>query len=194
MLSELEIRLLILFVLPITAIFGYWFMSVWNYSRFSVKLESGYHLFYKSTFFGCIVLFILFCIFWILSYMQQKFFLFDGVFNIFVSELVAGYITMILGIFSPYLLNYFFFKDKLRYLERAMRNCGNSLYLLILESSEARFFIELTLTNGKILVGVPSEPSNVRYEYVDIITHDNRHRISIQAKEILTARRFDPSV
>lgn len=172
------------YILPLfglSAVIGYWFRSVWNYTRFSMIRESGYHLFYNSLVFGFFTLSAL----WLLHAV-----LFALVPIINTGE-VSIFITIVFGLFLPFLLNSFLFNDKHKYLKRTMESHGDSLYLIVFEAYKNKRYIELTLKNGKIFIGSLSKPLNYRYKYVDIVPHDSPHQIAIKAEEVLIVRQVE---
>ena len=102
----------------ITAVIGYRFLMVWHYTRFSVKANSGYHLFFILYFLG--PLFYLLVIYWVSFYL---FLLHEAVLRLmqpmlvfFEIQNVAFGIMMGLGIFTPYLLNSTIYNDEFEYL------------------------------------------------------------------------------
>ena len=176
-----------LLIVSVAGIVGYWFRSVWNYTKFSMLRESGHHLLYNSRLFGCFALLVLYAFFSILHSQIEAF-----KDNWALRPIdVAIYITVVLGVILPYLLNCLFFNDERKYLIRTMENYGDSLYLIFLEAYENNHSIELTLKNDKIVIGRPKKQLKSRYGYVDVSPHDGSYPISIKAEEIVAVRRVD---
>ena len=107
----------------ITAVIGYRFLMVWNYTRFSVKADSGYHLFFNSIFFGSIILYACYLLGFILSILLHESVLrfMQPMLVFFEIQNIAFGIMMGLGIFTPYLLNSTIYNDEFEYLMRAIK-------------------------------------------------------------------------
>ena len=214
---------IILFIVTTAAVIGYRFISVWNYTKFSIKLDPRPILIYDSMFCGSIVLLALYVLF-----LVPKYFIISSYLYYIDLDNIAVYFAVIIGIYLPYLLNYLFFTDEIKYLKLAMKSEGDSLYLKILDAIEEKYLVELTLKNGEVFIGFPPNSLSVRYKYVDLIPYAkgicndeaklanvtikywvvyekiteksvdpvaySDHKISIKAEEILTVRRFDYQV
>lgn len=90
-----------LLTLSTIAVIGYWFRLFWNYTKFSMMRESGYHLLYNSVLAGSIVAFSLYLLYLALG----KLFLASYLSRFLESDEAAIYIMIIFGIFLPFLLN-----------------------------------------------------------------------------------------
>lgn len=206
------IPLLIGVAIPVVGAIGFLFMSAWNYTRFLIKWNvwSGYHLRLTSILFGSAALLVSYLLVFILNA------LFDVInpmsdFLALRPFFISIVLTVPLGLSLPYFLNFFF--DKFKHLRRTVEILGDSLWLVILDSIESKFLVELTLKNGKIFIGFPIKPLNFKYEYIDLIVYGTAyhiadlepkltkcfietsvHKVSIKAEEILTARQFDSRV
>ena len=184
------------FILSVAGLIGYWFRSVWNYTRFSMLRESGYHLLYNSILFGVVILLVTYA-FYVIVFIQLEKYHADRESIFFDPYPIAAYITIVLGIISPYILNHFIFNDKRGCFVRTMEHYGESLYIILLESYEKNQLIELTLNNGQTFIGCLKKPLNFRYEnfgykYADIIPYGSSHQVSIRVEEIVAVRRFGP--
>ena len=216
---EFESSLILIF-LPIAAVVGYHFISVWNCTRFMTMYKLGYNLFFTSSYSGCFTLIILFSLVVALLDQFNERFRID-IFNFILQkahlEIIAIIVTLILSFIFPYMLNVVF-RDTNKYEQHAANYFGNSLFLKIQESFEKRCLIELTLKNGERFVGIPSKKQNLRCEYVDLILYSSRtcdnittfvqvksiygieggeevkqasnHQVSIREEEILIVRQF----
>lgn len=176
-----------LLTLSTIAVIGYWFRSFWNYTKFSMMRESGYHLLYNSVLAGFIIAISLYLLYLALG----KLFIASNFSWFFESDEAAIYITIIFGIFLPFLLNSTLFYSKHKCLRCTAESYGDSLYLIIFEAYESESLIELTLKNGKIFIGFVPKPLNFRYKYIDITLQNSSHQIAITVDEVLTAKHVD---
>lgn len=97
------------FVAPLIG--GYWFLWTWNYTKFIVRQDSGYHLFFKSSIVGILLLILATQL---LSWLD----LIDLVEVRAAINLIpdgfesSAILAMIIGIASAYILNIFLVKLK----------------------------------------------------------------------------------
>ena len=124
-------------------------MWTWNYTRYVVRQDSGYHLFFKSSIVGIVLLIIA----------TQLVFLYDFFgYDIAIRLTPNGFdpssiLAMTMGIASAYLLNIFF--SRRNGLTRSAEGRGKYLLLMIQKSFDQLIMIEVTLNNGKVYIGVP---------------------------------------
>ena len=138
------------FVAPLIG--GYWFLWTWNYTKFIVRQDSGYHLFFKSSIVGILLLILATQL---LSWLD----LIDLVEVRAAINLIpdgfesSAILAMIIGIASAYILNIFFSKTK--GLTRAAEGRGKYFLLMIQEAFDQSLMIEVTLNSGKVYIGSP---------------------------------------
>ena len=162
---------LVSFVVPLIG--GYWFLSVWNYTRFKVYKDSGYHLFFKSAL--CGVIFLVFAnlvvsikLIFIPSQINFQPFVPNG-FNLEVL------LAMILGITLPYILNRFSNSNK--HMKSEANNRGNLLYTTFWDAATDKVaFVEVTMASGKVYIGLPHNLLKLDDEYVCLIPYSSGYR------------------
>ena len=209
-----------LIAVPIVTAFGYRFITIWNYTKFSLKWGSSghYHVLLNSSFYGFTVFFALLIWTYIIQIFIINIVYFYDVIYLIIPFNASIYITAMTGMFLPYMLN-LIVKER-KHLRRAIENFGDSLNLLVFDSIERGDMLELVLKNGEVFIGFPVKTLNFGYQFVELILHadglynaetnstqitsrylavDNEppnepYKVSIKAEEIVTARKFDPLV
>ena len=161
---------------------GYWFLTIWNRTRFTVYKESGYHLLFKTVLAGIVFLFIAKIFLTLLGDFDLQGFI--------PTELsLDGAMAMILGIVSPYVLNCFsnFFPDQFsnrdEHARIAVERHGNLLYLTINEAIKRVELVELTMKAGKVYIGYPLKFSSLENDFIDLIPYASGFR-SVETKEL----------
>ena len=138
---------------------GYWFITHWNFSRYTASRQSGYHVLLRSGAYGIALYFAADrladacrCECWV-SWLGWI----SGLIR-FLDEHSPDPLTtesaliLILAFVSPYALNLFFRSQG--GLRRAVNDSGEHLELLILNSSRFATPIEVTLDNRRVYIGV----------------------------------------
>lgn len=164
------------FVAPLIG--GYWFLLTCNYTKFIVKEDSGYHLFFKSSMAAVIFLIVANVMVFIVN-----FFIDETIFNLFkaTSELIprgfdfTSILAMFIGFAFGYLLNYFSYSAN-RELTRAAEDRGKYLFLMVQEAFEKSVMIEVTLNSGKVYIGSPLSEIPFESEYLRMIPYFSGYR------------------
>ena len=137
------------FVIPILS--GYLFLTQWNFTKYRILKESGYHVLFRSAFIG-VPLFI--------ASNGIVLFITNGEYNDFVNYLeilvpvdnsLTLTFTFLLGLGLPIPLNVFY-RPKTAMKEAAKRN-GDIIQLLIKESVDVALPVHLSLRSGKNYIG-----------------------------------------
>lgn len=141
-------------LLLIPALGGYWFLTNWNYTRFQAARSSGYHVFFRSGFFGAVLFVVAQGIISLLNHFcprTQE--LWESLFSAPYSDAVA--LSVVLGFALPYLLNVIF--DQEDGARRAAEEYGEGIELLIYESILEESTVEVSLKTGKSYIGIATE-------------------------------------
>ena len=201
----------------IVTAFGYGFIMIWNYTKFSMQWGSfgQYHVLLKSSFCGFTIFIVLLILTYIIQYFSIRIIYFYDIIYLVIPLHVTIFTTVVVGVSLPYILNLIFKKRK--HLRAAIENFSDSLNLLIFDSIERGDMIELILRNSEVYIGFPIKPLNFGYQFVELIPYavglysietnstqiisrysvvDNEslnepYKLSIKVEEIVTARKFD---
>ena len=159
---------IVIFIITAAAVIGYRFISVCNYTKFSINLVSRPVIIYDSMYCGGMIFFVLYTLYLI----PNNYVIFPslGLYAIGPKYIIV-YVSAIFASYLPHLLNFFIFKDETKYLKIEMENQSDSLFLTILNSIEEGYLVELTLKNGEIFVGFLPKSLTFRYKYVDLIPY-----------------------
>lgn len=167
------------FVAPLIG--GYWFLWTWNHTKFIVRKDSGYHLFFKSSIVGIILLIIA-------KQLSPDIFGNEVTTNLIPDGFDSSAIlAMIMGIVSGYLLNFFFSKTK--GLTRAAMSHGKFFLLMIQEAFDQSLMIEVTLSSGKVYIGFPLNEMAFDSEDLSLIPLFSGYRESI-TKELIVTKEY----
>ena len=145
---------MVLGLLLVPAIGGYWFLTHFNYTRFQTVRDSGYHLLFRSALWGglfyCAARGITIAVdagapritdFWDERFPEP-----------YVREVV---VSLFLAFLLPYVFNWFYGSDK--GAKKVARDGGDHIELLIAESIEDQKFVELSLRSRKSYIGLALE-------------------------------------
>ena len=158
---------LISLIMPLVG--GYWFLSVWYGTRFTVRRDSGYHLFFKTILFGVVFLFVAKIL---LIFLKDRIAIcFD--LQIFIpTELdLESTVAMILGVALPYVLNIFYNQAKHAEVVIAAEGRGDLLYVTITKAIGKVELVELTMSGGKVYIGYPSSLTGFENKFVNLIPY-----------------------
>ena len=98
----MSISPIIVFIVTAAAVIGYRFISVWNYTKFSVNLDSRPMIVYDSIFFGSIIFFVLYTLYLIPSnYVIFPYVIFPGLFSIEPNNVIVLWFSGVLAQASP---------------------------------------------------------------------------------------------
>ena len=156
---------LISLIMPLVG--GYWFLSVWYGTRFTVRRDSGYHLFFKTILFGVVFLFVAKIL---LIFLKDRIAIcFD--LQIFIpTELdLESTVAMILGVALPYVLNIFY--NQAKHALIAAEGRGDLLYVTITKAIGKVELVELTMSGGKVYIGYPSSLTGFENKFVNLIPY-----------------------
>ena len=136
------------------AVGGYWLLTNWNYTRFQLVRDSGYHVLFRSAVTG----FVLFSLartitlflearwrdvseLWDLHYLAP-----------FSLEVILSFL---LAFLLPIVFNVFYSRQS--GAEKAAQDSGDHTELLIAESIERQLPVEISLRNRKVYIGLAIE-------------------------------------
>ena len=161
-------------------------MWTWNYTKFMVREDSGYHLFFKSSIAGVVFL--------ILATQLLSFSVFSDYFEFkSASKLIpngfesASILAMIMGIAFAYFLNIFYSRTK--GLTRAAEDRGKYLYLTIQEAFNQWSMIEVTLSSRKVYIGSPLSEMPFDSEDLNLIPYFSGYR-ERETNELIVSRKY----
>ena len=164
----MSISPIIIFIITAAAVIGYRFISICNYTKFSVNLISRPVIIYDSIYCGGVIFFVLYTLYLI----PNNYVIFPSLSLYSIGpEYIIVYFSIFAASYLPHLLNFLIFKDEAKYLKIEMENQSDSLFLTILNSIEEGYLVELTLKNGEIFIGFPPKSLTFRYKYVDLIPY-----------------------
>lgn len=169
------------FIAPLIG--GYWFLWTWNYTRYVVRQDSGYHLFFKSSIVGIFILIIA----------TQLVFLYDFFGHDMMVHLMpdgfdsSSILAMIIGISSAYFLN--IFSSRRSGLARAAEDQGKYLLLMIQQAFDQLVMIEVTLNNGKVYIGVPLSEMPFDSKDLNLIPFLSGYRES-ETKQLIISKNY----
>lgn len=167
---------------------GYLFLRQWNYTRFEIPHDSGYHVLFKSIIAGTILfpapyliatsfahffpsLFLL--VFW------MTFVPFD-----YVGTLVMVFLEAFAGV---WLLNKTPRFNANACLRRTIRDRGDLIGNLMVDIASSREFVEISLKNRKSYIGIPIYWNNIAGKHVELIPYwSGYRREETQQHEITT--------
>ncbi len=145
---------MLLGILLLPAVGGYWFLTHFNLTRFQAVRESGYHVLFRSAVVG-IVLYLVaegIVAIWRACWPGVIIDFLGKARDPFTPEVI---LSLALALVSPYLLNIVY--QSRRGVKRAASNAGEHVELLIIESIEAKIPIEITLRNRKVYIGLAGD-------------------------------------
>ena len=174
---------LISLVIPLVG--GYWFLSIWYGTRFTVRKESGYHLFFKTILFGVVFLFIAkILLIFLAGRLENGFYLQ----TLIPTELdLESTLAMVLGVASPYVLNIFYNRSKHALI--AAENRGDLLYVTITKAIAKVELVELTMNGGKVYIGYPSSLTGFENEFINLVPYASGFR-DAETKELKLTSRY----
>ena len=179
------------FVAPLIG--GYWFLWEWNYTKFVVKEDSGYHLFFKSSIAGMFFLMLANILTFSVN-IVVVFFNFDTA-SSFLNEInalvpngfdPASILAMIIGILSPYILNKRSSSSK--HLTRAAIDRGNYLFLMTQEAFDKSVMMEVTLNSGKVYIGPTLSEMPFESKYLQLVPYLSGYREN-ETKKLIVSRK-----
>lgn len=172
------------FVAPLIG--GYWFLWKCNRTKFVVKEDSGYHLFFKSSLAGILLLMLANLVILIADF-------FDETISRAMSDLIpnqlepASILAMFIGVASPFAFNCWFVAKK--ELSRAAEGRGNYLFLLVQEAFEKSTMIEVTLDSGKVYIGSNISEMPFESEYLQLIPYFSGYREK-ESRNLIILKRY----
>ena len=153
-------------LLLLPAVGGFWFLTHWNYTRFRIVRESGYHLLFLSAAYG-ISLYILASL---ITFGLDLVCPFPTLFwdthvpEPFTSEVM---LSLLIGVLAPFGLNRIWrLEDSAR---RTAREIGDHVELLLDRSLRERRLVQLDLRNRKTYVGYALETGIGKSADADVI-------------------------
>ena len=158
-------------------------MWTWNYTKYVVRQDSGYHLFFKSSIVGVILLIVA----------TQLVFLYDFFGNDIAVRLTpngfdpSSILAMTMGITSAYFLN--IFSSRRNGLTRAAEGRGKYLLLIIQKAFDQLVMIEVTLNNGKVYIGVPLSEMPFDSEDLNLFLFFSGYRES-ETKQLIISKSY----
>ena len=174
---------LISLVIPLVG--GYWFLSIWHGTRFTVCKESGYHLFFKTILLGVAFLFIAKILLIPLAGRFENPFYFQV---LIPTELdLESTLAMVLGVASPYVLNMFY--NRAKHALIAAENRGDLLYVTITDAIAKVELVELTMNGGKVYIGYPSSLTGFENEFINLVPYASGFR-DAETKELKLTLRY----
>lgn len=138
------------------AVGGYWLLTHWHFTRYQVSRQSGYHVLFRSAAYGialyfCADRFATLCgdECWVRELNMLIQFLDEHAPNPLTTE---SALTLIMALVLPPIFNLFY--SPTRGVRRAVRDAGEDVELLILDSLRNGTLIEITLENRKVYIGM----------------------------------------
>ena len=142
-------------ILLLPAVGGYWFLTHFNFTRFQAVRQSGYHVLFHSAVVGIVLylaaegVVIIWRACWPTAIID---FLDKHSPDPFTTEVI---LSLGLAFVLPYLFNAVY--RSRRGVKRAASNAGEHVELLIIESIEEKIPIEITLRNRKVYIGLAGD-------------------------------------
>lgn len=176
------------FVAPLIG--GYWFLWTWNYTKFVVREDSGYHLFFKSSLAGIFFLILANLLIFVVNCFNLKpnFKYFEA-----AGELIpngfefASILALTMGIVFAYALNWC--SSAKKELARAAEDRGNYLFLMIQEAFDKSIMMEVTLNSGKVYIGSTLSEIPFESEYLRLIPYFSGYRAK-ETKQLIISRKY----
>ena len=146
---------MLLGILLLPGVGGYWFLTHFNFTRFQAVRESGYHVLFRSAVVGIVFYLVAegvvaawcaCCPPSIINFLDK----YSP--DPFTTEVI---LSLALALVLPYLFNIVY--DSRKGVKRAARNAGEHVELLIIESVEEKTPVEITLRNRKIYIGLAGD-------------------------------------
>ena len=150
-----------LLIFPLIA--GYYFITKCWFLRFYHLRIERQRLIFNSTIAGIFFLFISFIITIILSRFTKADNAFEAVFPK-IEYLGTSILSFILAVVAAHILNLFTNKNDRNF--KAIAKIGNDLERIVAESNQTMGLIQLTLSSGKVYVGLPTTiaaPGDLHY-------------------------------
>ena len=152
-------------LLLIPALGGYWFLTRCYLTRYSALRDTGYHLFFRATTTGGVLLIVAYVLVALLNWqlpcvgkLWKSFVPFDH-FGTFVGSALLGYVL-------PIVVNLFYGKEQAA--RRTATDSGDLIELLIAESLERQHLVEISLRSGKSYIGFAIENGITRRGEPDV--------------------------
>jgi len=173
-----------LLVLPLLG--GYFFASSCNMTRASIKRIDGYRLFFQSALWGVLFLAVGYAIsyFGCIRYSNSV-----SRFHDFlpIQHIGKSIIALLLGLIVPLLINIFYRREM--WVKREILKYGDHFDELLMRAFEEEKLIQISMLNGKVYVGralQAFEPVS-EYEYIKILPVQSGFRHPVEHKVTFTA-------
>ena len=185
---------LTLMLLPLIG--GYVFLTSCNFTKFKTIFYSGYRLFFKSAFWGMILLV---SATFILSTITELVTVENTIIEFMTAKRIEkfvvptglkleGILAMMLGLVLLRILNYFYNADLCR--KNAAEDRGDQLFLTVSESLVNVELIELTMANNEVYIGFP-QGIKLNDEYIKIAPHFSGYRDSETKDLKITSKYYE---
>ncbi len=169
-------------------VIGYLFLRQWNYTRFKLPHDSGYHVLFKSIIAGMILFPVPYLIatsFAHFSPWPYPFVLWKTLVPFdYVGTLAVVFLEAIVG---AWILNRTPWFNADTCLRRTIRNRGDLIGNLMVDIAASKEFVEISLKNRKSYIGIPIYWNNIAGKHIELIPYwSGYRREDTQQHEITT--------
>ena len=175
-------------------VIGYLFLRQWNYTRFEIPHDSGYHVLFKSIIAGMVLFVTPYLIATGFAHFFSSFYPLV-VWTTFVPfDYVGTLVIVFLEAFAgAWLLNKTPWFNADTCLRRTIRDRGDLIGNLMVDIATSKTFVEISLKNRKSYVGIPIYWNNTAGKHIELIPYWSGYRKEdTQQHEITT--RYSPTV
>ena len=175
-------------------VIGYLFLRRWNYTRFEIPHDTGYHVLFKSIIAGMILFPIPYVIATIFSQCFSSF----SPFVVWKTLVPFDYVgTLAIVTFEAlviaWLLNGTRWFSEFTCLRRTIRNRGDLIGNLMVDIAVAQKFVEISLKNRKSYIGVPIYWNNAAGKHIELIPYWSGYRHEDTQRHTITTH-YSPTV
>ena len=168
-------------------VIGYLFLRQWNYTRFEIPLDSGYHVLFKSIIAGMLLFAIPYLTATGFTHFCPEFFPLK-VWQTFVPYDFAGTLVMVFleALSGAWLLNRTPWFNADTCLRRTIRVRGDIVGNLIFDTATSREFVEISLKNSKSYIGIPIYWNNAAGKHVELVPYWSGYRQEVTQQLTIT--------
>ncbi|MDE2816954.1 MAG: hypothetical protein OXM03_01465 [Chloroflexota bacterium] len=158
-------------------VIGYLFLRQWNYTRFEIPHDSGYHVLFKSIIAGMALFPVPYLIATSFAHFLPSIYPLV-LWKIFVPFDSEGTLVMILieAFAGAWSLNKIARFNADTCLRRTIRDRGDLIGNLMVDIATSREFVEISLKNRKSYIGIPIHWNNIAGKHVELIPYWSGYR------------------
>ena len=158
-------------------VIGYLFLRQWNFTRFEIPHDSGYHVLFKSIIAGMLLFPVPYLIATSCAHFFPSFYPLV-VWNTFVPFDYVGTLVMVFleAFAGARLLNKTPWFNANTCLRRTIRERGDLIGHLMVDTAATKEFVEISLKNRKSYIGIPIYWNNAAGKHIELMPYWSGYR------------------